>query len=145
MKVILIKNYDKYKVNEIIEVTDGFAKNFLIKNGYAQPVNKKTLANLERVKKDLQEQEEERIAEANALKNHIEKLNLFFSLKSNGNTVHGHVTNKAIVKELLKHDIKIPHHSLSNDVYNTFGNHKVFIKLHPHVMAILAITIIEEK
>lgn len=28
MKVIIIKNFKEYKVNEIIEVSDGYAKNF---------------------------------------------------------------------------------------------------------------------
>ncbi|BDX52901.1 50S ribosomal protein L9 [Metamycoplasma equirhinis] len=145
MKVILIKQYEKHKVNEIIEVSDGFAKNYLIKNGFAQPINKQTLANLERVKNNLAENLAAEIAEAQKIKTEIEKLNLIFTLKSNGNIVHGNITNKAITKELLKNNIKINAHALSNEVYNTFGNHKIFVKLHDKVTAILAITIIEEK
>ena len=32
MKVIIIKKIDKYKENQIVEVSDGYGKNFLIKN-----------------------------------------------------------------------------------------------------------------
>ena len=35
MKVIMIKKYQKYNVDEVVEVSDGFGTNFLIKNGYA--------------------------------------------------------------------------------------------------------------
>lgn len=79
MKVIIIKQYDKYKVNEIVEINDGFAKNFLIKNGYAQPVNKQTLANLERVKQNLADDYAKEVAKAKELKEEIEKVTLNFS------------------------------------------------------------------
>ncbi|WP_412031650.1 50S ribosomal protein L9 [Metamycoplasma buccale] len=143
MKVILIKNYEKHKINEIIEVADGFGKNFLIKNGYAQPVNKQTLLNLERVKDKIAENLADEIAKANIVKENIEKLLLQFELKANGNIVHGSITHKAIAKELLKYNIKLPKNALSNEVYNTFGIHDVKIKLHPQVMAVLKIKIIE--
>ncbi|AZG68608.1 50S ribosomal protein L9 [Mycoplasma struthionis] len=145
MKVIIIKKYEKYNLNEIVEVNDGFAKNFLIKNGYAQPVNKQTLANLERVRSNISEQQAKEKAKAEELKKEIEKLSLNFTLKSNGNIVHGNITHKAIIKELLKHNIKVDVHSLQGESYNTFGVHQVFIKLHPEVIALLKITIFEEK
>lgn len=145
MKVIIIKQYDKYKVNEIVEINDGFAKNFLIKNGYAQPVNKQTLANLERVKKNLADDYAKEVAKAKELKEEIEKVTLNFFLKSNGNVVHGSITNKAIEKELAKHNIKVKPHALSKDSYNTFGKHYINVKLHQEVTAILLIQIFEEK
>ncbi|WP_153986983.1 50S ribosomal protein L9 [Metamycoplasma hominis] len=146
MKVILIKEYQKHKKNEIIEVTDGFAKNFLIKNGYAQPINKQTLANLDRVKSNIAEDLANQIAKANEIKQLIESLVLKFYLKSNGNVVHGNVTTKAIEKELIKNNIKIPSHAFEAGItYNTFGLHDVKIKLHDQVTATLKINIIEEK
>ncbi|WP_330463477.1 50S ribosomal protein L9 [Metamycoplasma gateae] len=145
MKVIIIKQYDKYKVNEILEVNDGFAKNFLIKNGYAQPVNKQTLANLERVKNNIAEDYAKEVEKAKELKAKIEKLTLNFFLKSNGNIVHGSITNKAIEKELSKNNIKIKPHALGKDSYNTFGKHYINVKLHNEVNAILLIQIFEEK
>ncbi|VEU59919.1 bL9 family ribosomal protein [Mesomycoplasma neurolyticum] len=49
MKVIIIKEFNKdYKLNQVVEVSDGYAKNFLIKNGYALPVNKTTTLFLEK-------------------------------------------------------------------------------------------------
>ncbi|TPE58065.1 50S ribosomal protein L9 [[Mycoplasma] falconis] len=144
MKVILIKNYQKNKVNDIIEVADGFAKNFLIKNGYAQPVNKQTMANLGRVKEKIAENLAEEIKKANEVKAEIEKQTIVFSLKSNGNIVHGSISHKAIEKELHKLNIRIPDHAMKGESYNTFGSHNVKIKLHPQVEATLKIIIREE-
>ncbi|MCV3733878.1 50S ribosomal protein L9 [Mycoplasma enhydrae] len=141
----MIKQYEKYKVNEIIEVNDGFAKNFLIKKGFAQPLNKQTLANLQRVKNNIAIDHAQEISKANEIKAEIEKLTLNFFLKSNGNIVHGSITNKAIEKELAKNNIKISPYALSKDTYNTFGKHYINVKLHPEVTAILLIEIFEDK
>ncbi|MBN0919100.1 50S ribosomal protein L9 [[Mycoplasma] gypis] len=145
MKVIIIKPYQKYKVNEIIEAKDGFAKNFLIKNGYAQPVNSATLKNRERVLENLAENEQQRIYEANLLKAEIEKVQLNFELKVHNETVHGSITTKAIEKELSKFNIKLPEHSLESIKISTLGNHGVAIKLHPSVKAFLKVKITEAK
>lgn len=145
MKVIIIKNFKEYKVNEIIEVSDGYAKNFLIKNGYAQPINKQTLANLDRVKENIKKDYEEQVKLANEKKQEIEKITLNFTLKANGNIVHGSITTTAIEKELLKHNIKLPKNSIEVVALNTFGQHYVTIELHDAVKAMLKIIITENK
>ena len=145
MKVIIIKNFKEYKVNEIIEVSDGYAKNFLIKNGYAQPINKQTLANLDRVKENIKKDYEEQVKLANDKKQEIEKITLNFTLKANGNIVHGSITTTAIEKELLKHNIKLPKNSIEVVALNTFGQHYVTIKLDDAVKAMLKIIITENK
>ena len=145
MKVIIIKNFKEYKVNEIIEVSDGYAKNFLIKNGYAQPINKQTLANLVRVKENIKKDYEEQVKLANEKKQEIEKITLNFTLKANGNIVHGSITTTAIEKELLKHNIKLPKNSIEVVALNTFGQHYVTIKLNDAVKAMLKIIITENK
>ncbi|MBU4691200.1 50S ribosomal protein L9 [Mycoplasma zalophi] len=151
MKVILIKDFKKNKKNEIIEVNDGFAKNYLIRNGIAQPVNSSTLANRKKILDSLAENEAQRIAEAEALKAEIEKIELNFELKvhteKNGiNIVHGSITSKAITKELLtKHNIKLPNHSIDKVSITTLGIHGIPVILHPSVTAFLKVRIHESK
>ncbi|QJG66807.1 50S ribosomal protein L9 [Mycoplasma phocoenae] len=146
MKVILIKEYKKHKVNEIIEVNDGFAKNFLIRNGYAQPVNSSTLANREKILEKISENEQHVLEQAQALAAEIEKAHLFFELKVHHDVVHGSITAKAITKEILaKHEIKLPNHSIDKVVLNTIGEHKVLVNLHPKVKPFLKVTIFEAK
>lgn len=145
MKVIIIKKIDKFKENEIVEVSDGYGKNFLIKNGYAQPVNNQTMANLERIKEKIKQAEDHKIKQAEELKVKIESLLLNFSLKSNGNIVHGSVSNTAIEKELQKLNIRIPKNSIDKIFLTSFGTHYVPIKLHDKVIAKLRLFIEEQK
>ena len=74
MKVIFIKDLKKQgKVNEIKEVSDGYATNYLIKNGYAV---KYTKGSLDRLNNDLETnriEEEKAISLAEQTKKEIEK------------------------------------------------------------------------
>ena len=103
------------------------------------------MANLERIKTKIEDNEKEMIAKANEVKAEIEALMFNFSLKSNGNIVHGSITNTAIEKELQKHNIKIPKNAIDKIFLASFGTHYVPIKLHPNVIAKLRLIISEEK
>ena len=60
MQVIFIKDLKKLgKKGEVKNVKDGYAQNFLIKNGYAVQVNEKNLKELERNNK--KEEEESKV------------------------------------------------------------------------------------
>ena len=74
MKVIFIKDLKKQgKVNEIKEVSDGYALNFLIKNGYAVKYTKTSSDRLNKDLEDIQIKEEKEIEIAKELKEKIAK------------------------------------------------------------------------
>ena len=73
MKVILLKElHGKGGEGDVIDVTRGFANNFLLTQGYAVRATKGNLKQLEERKKNIAKREEVRIADATAL---AEKLN----------------------------------------------------------------------
>ena len=75
MKVIFIKDLKKQgKVNEIKEVSDGYATNFLIKNGYAVKYTKTSNEILNTSLKNAAIKEENNIKEATKIKNELETL-----------------------------------------------------------------------
>ena len=110
MKVILTQDVKKVgKKGEIVEVSDGYGQNFLIKNKLA------VFATNTGKEKVAQRKEEERLADlqnkkdAEALKETLEKLVLEFKLSSgkDGRTF-GSVSTKNVVEELAKkHNIKV--------------------------------------
>ena len=68
MKVIFIKDLKKQgKKNEIKEVSDGYATNYLIKNGYAVKYTKSSGDRLEVEIENNKKNEEENIKEANKI------------------------------------------------------------------------------
>lgn len=141
MKVIMIKNYQKYKIDDIVEVADGFGTNFLIKNGYALPINKNTSRNLE-IKKEYQAEEYERLRnEALELKNKLESIELVFYLKTTHDVIHGSITTKKINQELINKGFKLDKHAIEHVQIASLGYSKVKIKLFKDVEAVLKVNV----
>ena len=146
MKVIFIKDLKKQgKVNEVKEVSDGYAINYLIKNGYAV---KYTKTSSEILTKDLENKrlkEQEVIKEANNLKKQLENITLKFDVKCNNGKVFGSISSKQIHEELIKKGIKIDKKSIKIDSsISSLGMHIVKINLHKKVCGELKVQLVEK-
>lgn len=144
MKVIFIKDLKKQgKVDEIKEVSDGYATNFLIKNGYAV---KYTKASNERLNDDIKarkEKEASDIKEANKIKEKLTKENIIFSVKSGKDgKVFGNISTKQISEKLTEIGYTIDKKKINLDQpLNTLGAHNIKIILHKQVEANLKVTL----
>lgn len=140
MKVILLKDCKEGKANTIVEITDGYAKNFLIPKGFALPLNNTTKKMLEKKLNELSYIEHENRAQALKLKKQLEEITLNFSLDANIDAnqnlnVHGSVSTKNIETELNKLNIQIPKKSLEKVKLISEGNHQILIKLYKDISA----------
>ena len=146
MKVIFIKDLKKQgKVDEIKEVSDGYATNFLIKNGYAV---KYTKTSNERLNDDIKARnlkEENDIKEANEIKSKLAKENIIFTVKTGKDgKVFGNISTKQINEKLIELGYKIDKKKIILDTsLNTLGTHYVKIILHKKVEANLKVTLKE--
>lgn len=146
MKVIFIKDLKKQgKVNEIKEVSDGYAINFLIKNGYAVKYTKTSSNILNEDMKKKKLEEEKRIKEATILKEKLEKITLSFKVSCNQGKVFGSISSKQICEELSKKGISIDKKMIViNNSISSLGVHEVDIRLHKKVVAMLKVHLIEK-
>lgn len=146
MKVIFIKDLKKQgKVNDIKEVSDGYAVNFLIKNGYAVKYTKTSSNILDQDIKNKEKMEEEAIKKANELKMLIEKITLKFSVSANNGKVFGSISSKNIVEELRKKNINIDKKMIVIDgAISSLGTHIVTVNLHKKVKAELKVMLVEK-
>lgn len=144
MKVILIKNCEKGKKDQIIEVSDGYATNFLIKNGFAIPFNKATKHAHDMHMQDLKQKREEFEARMNVIKIKIESLILHFKLKVVKDKVIGSITRKQIIHELKERGIVVDAHMVENKVVNTTGITNVKIELDKKIIAICKVRVENE-
>ena len=144
MKVIFIKDLKKQgKVNEIKEVSDGYATNFLIKNGYAVKYTKTSNEILNTSLKNAAIEEEKNIKEATKIKNELEKKEIIFNVKSgkDGRTF-GTISTKQIAEKLNELDFKIDKKQIIIDnPLNVLGTHLVKINLHKKVNCQLKIVL----
>jgi len=142
MKVIFIKNLrGQGKIGEIKEVKDGYAQNYLIKNGYAQMLTEKTKASYDRkVARDAKEDEAKR-EEAKKLAEKLEKKSFLFKVKTGeGDKVFGSVSPKQIKEELTKQGFTVDKKQIELDHNLTsLGFHNVNIRLYKDVVALIKV------
>ena len=146
MKVIFIKDLKKQgKVNEIKEVSDGYAINFLIKNGYAVKYTKTSSDILNKDIKKKEAMEEQAIVEANKIKAQIENISLKFVVSANKGKVFGSISSKQISEELKKKGLQIDKKMIVTDGgLSSLGTHVVSVNLHRKVKAELKVTLVEK-
>jgi len=137
MKVILLADVKALgKKGEIKEVSDGYARNFLLNKKLAVEATVKNINHLEHENKVRAEKEAKALADAKELGAKLAKLVVEFPAKcGDGGKLFGSVTNKELADaigakvgaEIDKRKVEI------KDPIKTLGDHEVLVKLHSQV------------
>ena len=138
MKVIFNKDLrGQGKRGEIKEVKDGYAKNFLIKNGYASQLNESTLGKYNRECQEQKELDIKKRAEAKVLKEQLEKLEISFSVKTGkDDRVFGSISQKQVKDALDAKGYNIDKKQIEFDhVISSLGYHNVQVNLYKDIIA----------
>ena len=147
MKVIFLKDVKgKGKKGEVKNVADGYAHNFLLKQGLAVEANPSNVSSLNAQKKKEEKLAAEELAEAKQLKAKIDEITVELTAKSGeGGRLFGSITSKQIAEELQKkHSIKIDKRKIElEDAIRSLGVTKVPVKLYPEVTATLNVHVKE--
>lgn len=147
MKVIFLKDVKgKGKKGEMKNVADGYAHNFLLKQGLAVEASNANMKTLEAQKNKEQVLAAEELQQAKELKETLEKLTVELTAKSGeGGRLFGSITTKQIADELQKkHGIKIDKRKMElEDGIRSLGHTKLPVKLHHEVTATLTVHVKE--
>lgn len=134
MKVILIQNVEKLgNFGDIKEVSDGYARNYLIPKKFVLPFSKENLAYVENLKKDLENRRQKEKDIISDLKHQLEKNTINISVNvGKENKFYGSVTKEDIADAIQKQiGIKIDKHNILIDKpIKEIGVFNVNIKLH---------------
>ncbi|GAE34432.1 50S ribosomal protein L9 [Halalkalibacter akibai] len=147
MQVIFLADVKgKGKKGETKNVSDGYARNYLLPNKLAVEATKGTLADLNAKTKSEQKKVEEELEKAKAYKEELEALTVQIKAKSGeGGRLFGAISTKQIAETLNKMKKKVDKRKiLLNEPIRALGFTNVPIKIHPEVVATVKVQVIEE-
>lgn len=136
MKVILLKDVKgKGKKDSILDVSDGYANNFLIKNGLAVLYTKKSKEILDKEINFREKEEQKLVDEYNQIKNKLNDKIIEFKVKTGkDDKVFGTVSSKQISDKLKEMGYKIDKKNIKvTDAISSLGITNVAVELHKKV------------
>ena len=148
MKVILLKDVKKVgKKDQTVEVSDGFAKNFLFPQKLAVPLTKTSTQILANQKEQERQLFEKNQAEARLISEKLDKITLEFTLKSGTNgRCFGNISPKQIEEKLLNdYSIQIDKRKfVDKEALDAFGMYHLKIELFKGVIGTVNVHVKEE-
>lgn len=149
MKIILLQDVKSLgKKDQIVDVSDGYARNFVLPKKLGLEATPKNLNELKLKKAHEDKVAAEQLAEAQALAAKMDEESITLSIKvGEGGRTFGSISSKEIaeaIKSQLGHDIdkkKI----VMKDQIKAIGSFTVDIKLHTKVTAHMSVKVVEGK
>lgn len=146
MKVILKSDVKKLgSKGDIVKVSDGYARNFLMPKGLAEEATQSNLNELQHKEKIQERKYQENRAGAEELAGKLEEKDFVISVKAGENgRLFGSVTTKDIAKAVKKEGFKIDKRKIDlSDHIKSLGVHKVNVKIFKDVEATLKVKVVE--
>lgn len=148
MKVILLQDVKSLgKKGQMVEVSDGYARNFILKKKLGIEATSKNLNDLKLQKAHEDKLAKEQLEAAQALAKDLEEKEVVCQMKvGEGGKTFGSVSTKEIaqaVKEQLSLDLDKKKMVLDEPIKN-LGVHNVKLKLHPQVTGSLKVKVVEK-
>jgi large subunit ribosomal protein L9 len=145
LKVILTRDYEKLgNAGDVINVKDGFAKNFLIPNNIALIANRGNLNQMEIVKKSLIKKEAKSIEEAKNIAGIIDGMTI--TIKANSSPegkLYGSITAKDIAEKILElKKVEIDKKKIDlEDHIKEVGSYEVIARLYKEIKAAIKLEV----
>jgi len=147
MKVILLEDVKALgKKGQVVEVSDGYGKNFILKKKLGVEATNANMNDLKRQKAQEEKRAREQLEAAQNLAKEREEKSVVIPMKAGeGGRAFGSVSSKEIAAaykeqcgmEIDKKKIQLP------EAIKTFGTHEVSVKLHPQVTGKLYVKVRE--
>ena len=147
MKVILKENVASLgKIGDMIKVSEGYARNYLIPKGLAIEASKKNIKVMEHDKKIIDKKAAKQKQTAEELRDKLESLTCTITRKEGEQgKLFGSVTTKDIEKSLAEQGVAVDRKSINLDEpLKSIGEFSVIVKIYPGVNATLKVVVVGE-
>ena len=149
MDIILLEKVDRLgKLGDVVNVKNGFARNFLLPFGKAKIANEANVKELESRRVELEAKEAETLAAATALKAKLDEMTISITSKSGAEgKLFGSVGNADIAEAIVAAGVDIEKKSvrLPTGPIRNAGEYEIDLHLHTDVNAQVKLTIIGEE
>jgi large subunit ribosomal protein L9 len=134
------------RVGDVVRVSDGYARNFLIPNKLVAVANERNVAQLEHQKRILEKKRQALRADSEALAKKLGQLNIVITRKvGEKDKLYGSVTSADIAEAAKTLSVTLDKRSIDLvEPLRTLGVHSVEVRLLPEVVATLRVTIAKE-
>ena len=148
MKVILLQDVkDLGKKGELVNASDGYARNFLFPRKLAVEATAGKLKEIEDKKAAERNRKEKELKEAKELAEKLSKMEINFKTKAGENgKLFGSITGKDVADALkAQHNIEVDKKKVVlHDAIKALGVYQVEIKVYPEVSAKINVKVVEE-
>lgn len=146
MELILKKDVQNLGFkDDVVNVKNGYGRNFLIPQGFAQLATSSAKKVLAENLKQRAHKEAKVVADAKALAETLKALEIKISAKAGGEKLFGSITNIDIAEALEKSGNAIDRKFITSGIVKRTGKYAASIRLHRDVIVELAYEIVAEK
>ncbi len=147
MKIILLQDEKKLgKKGDLIEVSEGYARNYVIPKKIGVEANAKNLNDLKLQKANKEKIAAEQLAAAKETAEKLMGMQIIVKMKAGeGGKTFGSISTKEIAAAYqAQHGVEIDKKKIQlSEAIRAFGTYEVPIKLHPQVTAKLNVKVVE--
>lgn len=147
MKVILRKNYEGLgEIGKVVDVRDGFARNFLIPQKVAYPYAPGYMKMIENEKKAYEAKLKHEMNDARSLADKLRDVEVTLEVQAGEeDKLFGSVTSQMIAEKLAEKGFEVDRRRIElSEPIKTLGNFKVPLKLHQEVSAEINVSVVKQ-
>lgn len=145
MEIILTESVDGLgEIGETVSVKPGFARNYLLPQGFAVVADQNSVKQFEHQKRQLEHKALKLAKSADAMKTKIEAVSCVFALRAGDDgKLFGSVTSADIVAKLAEAGVEVDRKKIQLDEpIKVLGDHKVAVKLPATVVAEISVSVV---
>lgn len=148
MKVILLSDVKKLgQKGDVVEVAEGYARNYLIPKGLAREATAGSLKELKAIKAKQAAQEKQQLEQARQIASKLEGQAIqIISKAGDKGRLFGSVTNKEVAEALeAQFDVEIDRRKIElKEAIKSLGDYPIKVKIHPQVAANMTVRVVGE-
>lgn len=147
MKVIMLQDLKKVgKKGDIVEVAEGYGRNFLIAKKYAVEATKQNLNVAQAQQKSAQRKKQQAADEARLMAAQLSQVEVTIPVRvGEGSRLFGSVTTKDIAQALKEqHNIDIDKRKIDVKTITCLGDFHATIKVHPEIASTIMVHVVEK-